>query len=611
MTPISSLSASYISRQTLHSTLHHYLPSVVVPLWKSSSSGDAQHHTKYCILGNSPHIFCCSTLKGNSHQIRHYASINNAESHNVTPQFIEREFFSPDSKNKKLIKAVRDDAHHFKKGKLSLLSYARLVDMTDFIQKHRTETLGASQAASKRGAPGRTASADSNEKLKVNEYKSLLMPGVNAFLKTAGITKFTDIQAKSLSCTLKSLRPSRKGDLTKQPDSVLLASQTGTGKTLAYLLPIVHNIKYDEKHLAQGIHAFRPRALILVPSRQLASQVHRVAKSIAHQAKFRAALFRSDFKTKRMRLDAEDADIVITTPGVWRHMINKELAGYSDLQYVVVDEADSMLDEKSFGKEVSDILSAAQKKNADVQYYFAMATVNHSILDWTSTFARQARVLASESVHRHVPTVRQSFIDCSQLDKLKEVLLPLVKQEQDPTIIFCNTVDSARAVNLYLQENDIDTSNFHAEIYPKEQHEEFERFRKGIVQFLVSTDIASRGLDLTSVKHVINFDFPKNHVDYIHRIGRTGRMGAKGQVTSLLKKRDKGLAESIKRAILAEQRIDTITERHVEKKDFMKYNNDGRRMGRTDMRSGSIRRGSKPSSRIGKNPALPPSPEGW
>lgn len=497
---------------------------------------------------------------------------NSNSNESIERKFIEETFFAPknntndntflniESKNNVISRStripLRNSNNSFSQSRLSLLSYARLVDMTDFIQKHKTNSndLISNKLVTKN--------------IPINEFKNVLFPGIMEYLKVNNIDSFTDIQAKSLLNTLKSKK------LKKNHQSVLLASQTGTGKTLAYLLPILNNIKFDEIEDGIGIQAYRPRALILVPSKQLASQVCRVAKSISHQAKFRTALFRSDFKTRRMRVDAEDADVIVSTPGIWMHMLEKGYTHYTDLKYIVVDEADSMLDEKSFGKEVKDILKDIIKKCDNPQFFFAMATVNHSILDWTSEFSPNAKILVSESIHRHVPSVTQTFIDCSQIDKLKDCLLPILKKETEPTIVFCNTVDSARAVNLFLMENNIYTANFHAEIRPKEQHEEFEKFRKGSVNVLVTTDIASRGLDITFVKHIINFDFPKNHVDYIHRIGRTGRMGASGKVTSLLRKKDKGLAESIKRAVLEERRLDSIKNRFVQKKiELMKKKN--------------------------------------
>jgi superfamily II DNA/RNA helicase len=169
------------------------------------------------------------------------------------------------------------------------------------------------------------------------------------------------------------------------------------------------------------------------------------------------------------------------------------------------------------------------------------------------------KILEVSGLHRSLPTVKHDMIDAKGADKL-EILLELVTgQRKEQTIIFCNTVPSSSAVEHALKNHGISSTLYNGEMNSKAREASLEAFRNGEVRYLVCTDIASRGLDIPDVKHVIMFDFPRNPIDYLHRAGRTGRAGAEGKVTSILQKRDLVLGEAIKAAIQKGLPLDNLS----------------------------------------------------
>jgi superfamily II DNA/RNA helicase len=339
-------------------------------------------------------------------------------------------------------------------------------------------------------------------------------------------------------------------------NDVLSAAQTGTGKTLSYVVPLLARMKNDEIVNAIETRKNRPRFIIIVPSRELAGQVASVVKKFSHYLKFRCVCLRSDLALARLKRDlTSDVDVIVSTPGIFQKLHEQKKLFYTDVRYVVVDEADTLLS-KDFKQQLTDeillpIKAREEHNDQKVQFCFVLATFNNEVQNYLQEHFPRAKLITAPRLHYNLKNITQRFVTIAGSDKLKH-LLPLIGGEtsNNRTIIFCNTVNSCRAVHYALIESGISASCYHSEIPPEKQAEEFDNFAKGEVHTMVCTDIASRGLDIPNIRHVIMFDFPLNTVDYLHRVGRTGRMGAPGKVTSFANRpREIALAQAIERTI--------------------------------------------------------------
>lgn len=394
-------------------------------------------------------------------------------------------------------------------------------------------------------------------------------------------------------------------------ESVLLCAETGSGKSLAFLLPLVSRLKKDE--LALGINARpkRPRAVVLAPTRELAAQLLSVAKGLSRHAKFSSVgvLGGSSIAAQAKKLQ-QPVDLLVATPGRLLDLVKDGHVSLGDVRFVVADEADTMA-AQGFGAELEKLLSsvvaasAAAKesylKSAElsakelaaatteeekaaieaqlkvvrgpfhpndrghVQCVLAAATVKQSVTAIIQSTFPKTREIKTEMAHKVPDGLFQEFVSVTSGDRALRLLEVLDRGRRmnmqryaearsidgatrDATIIFCNTKDSALFAAKLLRENDFDVAEGHGWVAQHERLVQMEDFMSGKKKILVATDVVARGIDTVNVAHVINFDFPLNSVDYIHRIGRTGRGGGTGRVTNLVTKRDYTLAMAIERA---------------------------------------------------------------
>ncbi|KAL0491205.1 DEAD-box ATP-dependent RNA helicase [Acrasis kona] len=362
-------------------------------------------------------------------------------------------------------------------------------------------------------------------------------------------------------------------------EDVMIAAQTGTGKTLAYLLPLLLRMKKDEKNGVER-RPSRPKLLIVVPSRELVDQIGSVLRILSFSLKFRTVLLRSDYKPSRMASDLKQpVDVLVATPGVLAKMHGdtkkntKQGFHYSDMRYCVLDEADVLLS-GNFKDEVMDtvirrINNVAEHKHK-VQTVMVMSTFNSEIKSFIKDKFPKMKIDSTPTVHTHLSSIEQNFIH-SPADKITPLLKilndDLTKQfnnQKYQIIVFCNSVASCRAAHHAAIEAGIDACCYHSEIPQEIQSKEFTRFKSGLCRVMICTDLASRGLDLPDVRHVVMFDMTLNVVDFLHRSGRTGRLNpttgqaVKGKVTCILnRKREVALAKLIM--------ADTSSGRGVEK----------------------------------------------
>eukprot|EP01041_Mallomonas_annulata_P001027 gene1027-2015_t len=410
-------------------------------------------------------------------------------------------------------------------------------------------------------------------------------------------------------------------------ENLVMAASTGSGKTLAYMLPAIQSLLVQEMN-GYTRTTRRPRCLVLVPTRELARQVLTVVKSLSHFAKISssAVLGGEEYGLQKKSLDRL-VDIVVASPG--RLMQHKEQGNVylSQVTHVIIDEVDTMLTQ-GFGSDIRAILRGVLKKRSDnstststieiemkeeksVQLVMASATLTKAVralLDDVGGFnveysdpnnktprkpnITDSRVHMSivevDGVHRSLPNVQHNVEETKGQDKISVLVDVLRRYEvkSSRTLIFCNTVDSCRAVEYALNEGDIRCICYHGDLNSKEREANLQTFRNGTENYLVCTDIAARGLDINEVSHVVMFDFPLNPVDYLHRAGRTGRAGKKGIVTALVTKRDKVLSDAIQGAVARGMPLDALSS---SKRDYQDRGDLASVVGRIEREPGTKR----------------------
>ncbi|KAJ0988054.1 hypothetical protein J5N97_006410 [Dioscorea zingiberensis] len=384
---------------------------------------------------------------------------------------------------------------------------------------------------------------------------------VMAAVTEMGISEPTEIQCIGVPAVL-------------EGKSVVLGSHTGSGKTLAYLLPLVQLLRRDEELYGMLMKPKRPRAVVLCPTRELCEQVFRVAKSISHHARFRSTMISGGGRLRPQEDSLSmPVDMIVGTPGRILQHIEEGNMVYGDIKYLVLDEADTMFD-RGFGPDIRKFLAPLKKRTAKpddqgFQTVLVTATMTKAVQKLIDEEFEGIVHLRTSSLHKKVASARHDFIKLSgsenKLESLLQVLEPSLAKG-NRVMIFCNTLNSSRAVDHFLGESQIFTVNYHGEVPAEERVENLKKFKSedGDCPTLVCTDLAARGLDL-DVDHVIMFDFPRNSIDYLHRTGRTARMGAKGKVTSLVSKKDLLLASRIEEAMKKNESLESLNADNVRK----------------------------------------------
>lgn len=375
---------------------------------------------------------------------------------------------------------------------------------------------------------------------------------VEQALAELGITQPTRIQQQSVLAVLAG-------------KDVLCTAQTGTGKTLAYLVPLTEQIlraeaasRASESDGQAAAPIGRPQALVLTPSRELATQVSGVAKRLAHTAKFASCTVTSgERKSIQQRSLARRLDLVIGTPGRVAKCIQAGDLFVSRITTVVVDEADTLFDAKmGFRKELDAILgpiqASAAKRNTPLQIVLVAATVKPPLDQVLMKRFGNLRLVSDTNVHQTPALLHEEFVRVTPETKhsaLRDALSVRAVAAGEKSIVFCQNSASCRSTDHMLRESGVGSLCLHGGMPPALRLESMRQFTTDdSVKVLVCTDLAARGLDFSHVRHVIMFDFPRSAVDYVHRAGRTGRAGVKGFITSLVTKYDVPLANSLRDA---------------------------------------------------------------
>jgi len=319
---------------------------------------------------------------------------------------------------------------------------------------------------------------------------------------------------------------------------VLATAQTGTGKTLAFLIPVIEKIMAQEKHRHVS-------TLILVPTRELAMQIHEVYESLRGRQEPPAALVMGGTSEQRqIRAIRQGANIVVATPGRLEDYLRRKLVDLRKVKTLVLDEADRMLD-MGFLPAIRRIVAALPRQRQTLCFSATLeASVANLVNDYMSTPVR----VALGSTSRPADTVELQAFEVPQAEK-SEVLRQLLYAEKGQTLVFARTKRGTERLAKNLVRDGFRAAMIHGDRSQSQRVGALNGFEEGKFQVLVATDVASRGIHVNNVAHVINYDLPQIPEDFIHRVGRTGRMGSSGRASTLVSGAEIGELRSMERVL--------------------------------------------------------------
>jgi ATP-dependent RNA helicase RhlE len=316
------------------------------------------------------------------------------------------------------------------------------------------------------------------------------------------------------------------GDVLAGRD-VLAKSPTGSGKTLAFGIPLVDRI---------GAQARRPGALVLAPTRELATQIVADIRAIGHARALRVAAVYGGVGLPKQAKLAAASHVLVATPGRLEDLLARDAFDLGQIQILVLDEADRMLD-MGFRPAVDRIVAACPQIR---QTLFFSATLDGE----AGRIAR--RYTRDPAVHEHGPVARRAsvdvehrFVDIAHEHRV-DALVAELRRDRDLTLVFVRTKHGADRLVKRLRAHGVEAVAMHGNKSQRQREQALARFESGAVDTLVATDVAARGIDVAGISHVINFDPPADRDTYVHRIGRTGRAGAKGIGITLVAAEQRG-----------------------------------------------------------------------
>ncbi|WKX90347.1 hypothetical protein Q1695_009299 [Nippostrongylus brasiliensis] len=336
---------------------------------------------------------------------------------------------------------------------------------------------------------------------------------------------------------------------------LMSCAQTGSGKTAAFLLPIIHHILVNGPDAIRpsvvsntGRRTFYPAALVLAPTRELAIQIHKEAAKFSYRTNIITAILyggRENYREQINRLRG-GCHILIATPGRLIDILDQGYIGLAGCRYLVLDEADRMLD-MGFEPQIRKIVSQGMPPKTERITAMFSATFPKQIQALAQDFLKSNYVfLAVGRVGSTSENIDQQILLVEEFDKRK-ILLNILSREENASLVlvFVETKRGANDLAYALQRQQINAVAIHGDLKQFERERNLELFRNGTNPVLVATAVAARGLDIPNVRHVVNYDLPGDIDEYVHRIGRTGRCGNTGRATSFFTEKNRALARDL------------------------------------------------------------------
>ena len=358
--------------------------------------------------------------------------------------------------------------------------------------------------------------------MKFKDYP--ISQSIKAQLEVMGFNRPTDIQFRAIKHILKG-------------EDVMAVAQTGTGKTAAFVIPMLNHFLVKPRGKYAGI-----RGLILVPTRELANQISKVVAEIALQTHLRVlGLYGGVEQENQIKTLNEGIDVLVTTPGRMFDLISQGFVDVSKLEIFVLDEADLMLD-LGFNKDIQDLISKIPKNR---QTLFFTATISKKIKSLAYDVVRDAiriHVSPQNPVSKNVDHAVASI----EMDDKRFFLENILKEYPEKKfIVFARTKVRVERIVAAMGRVTVNSEALHGGIEQNDRFAILDRFRSGENNVLITTDVACRGIDIPDMDYVVNYDLPDNPENYVHRCGRTGRGNKRGQALSFCSKDENLLLDAI------------------------------------------------------------------
>ncbi|HEY2680318.1 MAG TPA: DEAD/DEAH box helicase [Candidatus Udaeobacter sp.] len=367
-----------------------------------------------------------------------------------------------------------------------------------------------------------------------------LSPQILQAVRDSGYTEPTPIQIAAIPLILAG-------------NDVIGIAQTGTGKTAAYVLPILMKLAESRQTVArQGElsanrhQAHRLRALVLAPTRELVVQIEENVRAYAKHVPLRVAtVFGGVSERPQIEALRSGVDMVVATPGRLIDLMEQRVANLSGVEFVVLDEADRMLD-MGFLPPIRRIMKALPHKRQTLMF---SASLSREIEALTHQFQQSPKMVEIGRRANPADAVTQFVYEVPPHLKQALLLHLLRDPDFDTVLVFSRTKHGADRIARRLETSGIKTGTIHSNRSQNQRLRALKDFKSGAVRVLVATDIAARGIDVDGISHVVNYDFPMHSEDYVHRIGRTGRAHAIGDAISFVTPEDQGPLRSLERFI--------------------------------------------------------------
>ncbi|NQY31806.1 MAG: DEAD/DEAH box helicase [Coraliomargarita sp.] len=359
-------------------------------------------------------------------------------------------------------------------------------------------------------------------------FKELgLSPAILSAIEDAGYTEPTPIQAGAIPHII-------------EGRDVIGSAQTGTGKTAAFALPSLHLLGGHKKGAA-------PRCLVLGPTRELAAQVKEQFVKYGKDSPLKCTLVHGGVGYGRQRQELEEgADVVIATPGRLLDHVQQKTIDLRSIELLILDEVDRMLD-MGFIDDVKRIIKFCSNKKRQTLLF--SATVSEEIKRLITRSLKDPVEVAISVKISPAETVKHEVYPVGAMQKFDLLVALIESMEVDSMIIFCRMKVGADRITRWLQQHNYNVAAMHADLNQKMRTRALQDFKEGKIKILVATDIASRGLDIANVTHVINYDVPEHPEDYVHRIGRTGRAQREGDAATILAPDEESKLDAIEKFI--------------------------------------------------------------
>lgn len=314
---------------------------------------------------------------------------------------------------------------------------------------------------------------------------------------------------------------------------VIAKSQTGTGKTAAFAIPICEKVIWEEN---------RPQALVLEPTRELAVQVREELFHVGRKKRLKVpAVFGGFPIDKQIQTLKQKSHIVVGTPGRVMDHIRRDSLKTDKIRCLVIDEADLMLD-MGFLDDVKQIMDSIPGR---IQILLFSATIGERVKQLSDAYLSEAAVIEMESETETAHGIEQAVYNTGSEEKYQTLFCVLVREKPSDCMIFCGTREMVNVLYRKLSKDGLRCGMIHGEVDQADRLKTIEAFRDGRIHYLIATDVAARGVDFDNISHVVNYDFPTNKETFVHRCGRTGRNGKTGRAISLVTEEEERMKQAV------------------------------------------------------------------